>query len=299
MKNSLFVFLTLLLITACKPKVPEQYIQPDEMEDLLYDFHLAQAMAKEDRDGNMEFNKSKYFYAVLKKHGVTEADYDSSMVYYFSHLDRLQKVYKGVSERLSDEAKMLGAAVGEIGRYSQLSTSGDTANIWSDRTDLILMPFPTMNRYDFTVKVDTSFHKGDSFTFQFITEYLWQGGMKDAVVCIATKYEGDSIIQTSNHVSVSGLSQIRIPANNENKMKEMCGFIYLTSGSENDVNNRRMMFINQIQLIRFHNKETNETSNRNIQADSLQRIDRPGGAAFDSLRRRTEKRNTISALSAQ
>ena len=130
-------------------------------------------------------------------------------------------------------------------------------------------------------------------------EYLWQGGMKDAVVCIATKYEGDSIIQTSNHVSVSGLSQIRIPANNENKMKEMRGFIYLTSSSENDVNNRRMMFINQIQLIRFHNKETNETSNRNIQADSLQRIDRPGGAAFDSLRRRTEKRNTISALSAQ
>ena len=32
----------LLFLSACKPKVPKEYIQPDEMEDLLYDYYVAQ-----------------------------------------------------------------------------------------------------------------------------------------------------------------------------------------------------------------------------------------------------------------
>ena len=36
-----------LTMASCKPTVPSRYIQPDDMEDLLYDFHVAQAMADE------------------------------------------------------------------------------------------------------------------------------------------------------------------------------------------------------------------------------------------------------------
>ena len=125
--------------------------------------------------------------------------------------------------------------------------------------------------------------------FQFMSEYLWQTGSKDAVVCIVSKYEGDSIIQTSNHISVSGLAQIRIPANQDNKLKEMQGFIYLSDGMD-DSDTRKMMFISQIQLIRFHNKQIQ--NNDTIQTatppkDSLQRGNNPRGPMPDTLRRRT------------
>ena len=278
MRHSLFILLAisaLATLIACKPSVPQEIIQPGDMEDILYDYHVAQAMASEERSDNMNFERAKYFLAVLEKHGVTQADFDSSMVYYYGHLDRLKDIYLEVNERLSDEAKVLGASVGSIGRYSQYSAFGDTANIWNNRTDLLLIPYPTMNRFDFTVKVDTSFYKGDSFMFQFMSEYIWQSGSKEATVCIVTKYEGDSIIQTSNHISVSGISQIRVPANREQKLKEMYGFIYL-SGGNNDETTRKLMFISQMQLIRFHNKELkNETSKDSLQTDSLQRGDDP------------------------
>ena len=42
----LYMFLSLLLMLSCKPQVPGKYIQPDDFEDLLYDFHLADAMAE-------------------------------------------------------------------------------------------------------------------------------------------------------------------------------------------------------------------------------------------------------------
>jgi hypothetical protein len=262
------------------------------MEDILYDYHLALAMSRQKGGSDVDFNRSLYFQSVLKKHGVTEAEFDSSLVYYYSHVYRLKDIYSEVNQRLSDEATGLGVAVGDINRYSQYSTTGDTANIWNQQTDLLLVPCPTMNRYDFTVKVDSTFKKGDSFMFQFMSEYIWQSGSKDLAVCIVCKYEGDSIIQTANHVSSAGTAQVRIPANRKNKLTDMRGFIYLNDGND-DGNGRKMLFISQIQLIRFHDKTaeneeiTNDESSTETPAkDSIQRGDDTPGPKSDTLRRR-------------
>ena len=214
------------------------------------------------------------------------------MVYYYSHAYRLKDIYSRVNQRLSDEATSLGVAVGDINRYSQYSVTGDTANIWNQHTDLLLIPCPTMNRYDFTVKVDSTFKRGDSFMFQFMSEFIWQTGSKDITVCFVNKYEGDSIIQTANHISVSGLAQVRLPVNREKKLKEMRGFIYLNDGGD-DSNTRKLLFISQIQLIRFHdktigNEETtnDEPSTEASTKDSLKRGDNTRGSQPDTVRSR-------------
>lgn len=286
MKRSLLSVVVMMLVMACTPSVPSEYIQPGDMEDILYDYHIGQAIVKAEHPGErFDFDKTKYFLSVLQKYGVTQADFDSSMVYYYSHLGRLKDIYTEVNTRLADEANDLGAAVGAINRYSQYSASGDTANIWKGVTELLLIPRPTMNRYDFTVKADTSFYKGDSFMFQFMSEYIWQSGMKDALVCIVSKYEGDSIIQTVNHISVSGISQVRIPANREHKLKEMQGFIYLGKGNGEPDNTRKLMFISQIQLIRFHNKNIeNDNKTKDNKKDSVQRVADPGRPVPDTVR---------------
>ena len=40
----LWVLLAFVLVS-CKPTVPSDYIQPGEMEDLLYDYHVVMSMA--------------------------------------------------------------------------------------------------------------------------------------------------------------------------------------------------------------------------------------------------------------
>jgi hypothetical protein len=292
MRHSLTYLLVLMLVVACKPSVPSEYIQPGDMEDILYDYHLALAMSRQKGGGDLDFNRSLYFQSVLKKYGVTEAEFDSSLVYYYSHAYRLKDIYSEVNQRLNDEATSLGVAVGDINRYSQYSTTGDTANIWNQQTDLLLIPRATMNRYNFTVKVDSTFKKGDSFMFQFMSEYIWQSGSKDVTVCIVCKYEGDSIIQTVNHISVAGTAQVRVPANREKKLKEMRGFIYLSDGGD-DSNTRKMLFISQIQLIRFHDKylaneeiKNDESSTEAPAKDSIQRGDNTRGPKPDTVRSR-------------
>ena len=288
MKHSAPIFvLMLMMAVGCKPKVPSEYVQPGELEDMLYEYHVAEAMARNGNPPDENYKQTEYFYAVLEKHHVTEAVFDSSLVYYYSHAERLKEIYLSVHERLVNDAKKLGASVGDINRYSQFNETGDTANIWRDETAMLLIPRPTKNRFDFVVKADSTFMLGDSFMFQFMTEHIWQSGSKDAVVCIKTIYERDSVIQSVNHVSISGISQLRVPSNNTLKIKELRGFIYMPQGDD-DMDARRLMFISQIQLIRFHHKEIQEQYENNVaeaaKTDSLQRIDITRGTEQDTLR---------------
>ena len=288
MKHSaLYVILLVLMTVGCKPKVPSELVQPDDLEDILYEYHLAQSMARNEHTLDASYNQTKYFLAVLEKHHVSEAVFDSSLVYYYTHAERLKEIYANVYERLANDAKKLGASVGDINRYSQYSETGDTANIWRDETAMLLIPHPTKNRFDFVIKADSTFKVGDSFMFQFVAEHIWQSGSKDAIVCIKTTYEKDSVLQSVNHVSMSGISQLRVPPNTTLKIKELRGFIYLPQGEDNN-EVRRLMFINQIQLIRFHNKEIQvqheNDSTAIVKTDSLPRVDITRGAKQDTLR---------------
>ena len=288
MKHSaLYVILLVLMTVGCKPKVPSELVQPDDLEDILYEYHLAQSMARNEHTLDASYNQTKYFLAVLEKHHVSEAVFDSSLVYYYTHAERLKEIYANVYERLANDAKKLGASVGDINRYSQYSETGDTANIWRDETAMLLIPHPTKNRFDFVIKADSTFKVGDSFMFQFVAEHIWQSGSKDAIVCIKTTYEKDSVLQSVNHVSMSGISQLRVPSNTTLNIKELRGFIYLPQGEDNN-EVRRLMFINQIQLIRFHNKEIKvqheNDSTAIVKTDSLPRVDITRGAKQDTLR---------------
>lgn len=259
-----------LMVVSCKPTVPSEYIQPEEMEDILYDYHLSQAMAYQRTRGNLQiresatpaYKRNEYYHSVLRKHGVTEAEFDSSLVYYYSHADRLHKIYKRISERMENNAISLGATVGDINKYSRFSADGDTANIWQGVTSTVLTPSPPYNRLDFNIEIDSTFRKGDSFLFNFMTDFIYQGGTKDAVIYMAVRYDNDSVSTHVNHVSVSGMSQLRVIENTENGIKDINGFIYLNRGND-ESNTVKLMFINQIQLIRFH-KQVNPAS-----ADSL------------------------------
>lgn len=251
--TSLLVFVvTVVIIAGCKPSIPDDYIQPDEMEDILYDYYVSKAMAN--RGENTPYERTQNYLATLKKHGVSEAEFDSSLVYYYTHAQELSKIYKKVSERIGDEAKQLGASVAEMGEYGDLSANGDTANVWRDATATMLLPTAPYNRFDFAIKVDTTYHRGDSFILSFTTDFMYQSGNKDMVAYVVVKYDNDSIAVVQNHVARSGVNSLRITANAEQNIKELRGFFYLAKGW-NDTNSQKLLFLDNIKLIRFRLKE--------------------------------------------
>lgn len=249
------LLLSAFVAVACTPSVPSDVIQPDEMEDILYDYYISQAMAGQAlNQKDASYDRYVYFSAVLQKHGVTEADFDSSLVYYYSNAKRLHGIYSSLSERIGNEAMGLGASVSEFSKYSSLSESGDTANIWQDATSLLLTPYAPSNKFTFSIKADSTYKVGDSFLVNFMSDFIYQAGTKDAVVYVAVRYDNDSVSTHVTHIGVSGVSRLRIPANDESKVSNIDGFVYLNRGSD-DSRTLKLLFISQMQFVRFHKKE--------------------------------------------
>ena len=248
----------LLMAVGCKPGVPRDMIQPDDMEDILYDYYVSQGMASVpgQRTENDDYQRDLYFNAVLKKHGVTRAEFDSSLVYYYTRADYFVKVYRNVQERLSDEALNLGASEGEVERFTAQSLSTDTANVWEGVRSALLVPYAPYNHLQFVQKADTSYRKGDSFMLTFKTDFLYQGGSKDAMVYLSVKYDNDSIISQTTHFSVSGHTQVHISPVNL-KAKEVKGYFYLGSGSEKSPD-LKLLFLSDIHLIKFRQQKKDE-----------------------------------------
>lgn len=249
-----FVF-SLNFLISCKPTVPEQYIQPDELEKILYDYYVAQALPSQgQRLDSIPYYRNLYYDVVLQKYGITKAEFDSSMVYYYANADMLYDIYVKVSKRLSNEAVSLGASVDGVDKFSQLDANGDTADIWHDATSFVLTPSPLQNKISFEIKADSAFRRGDYFLLNFFTDFIFQAGTKDAVVYVAVHYTNDSTATYVNRVGISGISQLNIPGNDDCDIKSINGFIYLNGGND-DYRTLKLMFINRIQFIRFHKSE--------------------------------------------
>lgn len=266
------------LVGSCAPGVPDDVIQPDEMEEILYDYHKASAAAfRMQGDGSSAVKRNILYREVLRQHGVSEAEFDSSLVYYYTDAERLYKIYHHLSERLESDVAGLGGSVGELGKYAGLTADGDTASVWNGPQCALLMPLEHYNRLDFELPIDSTYKRGDTFLMNFNAQFLYQSGTKDATVYIAVRYTNDSIITAQSHISYPGLMQIRTQMFDGADIKSFKGFVYLDRGNDESAT-LKLMSLENIQLIRFHKQVQTEACN----TDTLQQTQLPSTAGATS-----------------
>ena len=247
----------MVLLSACKPTVPSKYLQPSEMEDLMYDYYLSQGISNS-RAGSSDYNRRYNLQTVLKKYGLTNAEFDSTLVYYYNHMELMDAIYSNIQKRLGDAALELGASEGEVERFTTQSASGDTTDVWEGKRQLMLLPIPPYHIVQFSQKADTSYYKGDSFLLTFGSRFLVQSGSRNATVYLAVTYENDSVVSATTPINVSGGSTLRINACDQ-KAKQLDGYIYMPRRDQTDnASEIPLLLLDRIQLMRFHHKEKPE-----------------------------------------
>ena len=88
-----------LALTACSPDSTRPIIPEDKMADILVDQYLMQSAAVQRPVEKPD--KINFYYAhILEKYQYTEAEFDSSVSWYTSHMDVYEKVYEKVMQRL-------------------------------------------------------------------------------------------------------------------------------------------------------------------------------------------------------
>ena len=253
MRKTLFFFIATFVVAFLTVSCDhdKHIISSGEMEDILYDYHLADAMAQQ-ADGGYAKNAVAYRVAVLKKYDVSQSDFDSSMVYYLRHTDQLHTMYQHISDRMQEEADKLGAS-----SSGGVTAQGDSADVWNGERSFVLIPNEPFNLYSFDLKTDTTFHKGDILLLNFKSDFIFQDGMRDGVVMLAVTLGNDSVASSVTHISSSMASSVQIADNDSLGIKRIRGFFFLAKN--NDANSSsttlQLMSIHDIQLIRVHPKK--------------------------------------------
>ena len=222
-KNFLLCGVILALLVSCKAKVPEDIIDRGTMENLLYDYHLAQSLAKGGKD-SIDFRIRLYTQSVFNKYGVSEEKFNHSMEWYTRNSEELFRIYKQIDKRFA-EARTSGIVQGN--RYASMTEVGDTMNIWKGK-DFYLLTSAWNNHIDFQQEADSTFREGDKIMWQFEAHWYYREGQKNATALLAVVYENDSTAQSSYSLYSTGKQEITIHLGKK-PVKSIEGFVYLTS----------------------------------------------------------------------
>ena len=220
---------TVFTVVSCGKQIPDDIIQPSAMEELLYDYHLALTMGN-DLNYSERYKRESYKNYVFKKHGVTEAEFDSSMVWYTRNTKELTDIYKNLQKRYEMAEEQMKSELNKRSGQISVSLSGDSVDVWSDRNLYWLTTSPLTNRLMFDLKADTTFHNKDILVLEADYSFLaYEKNTAKAVVSMKITFDNDSTLAMSKVIEKSGKEQLVLQPDSAYKYKSVSGFVYYSN----------------------------------------------------------------------
>lgn len=95
-----FSLIALLALSSCTLR-PKNVLSRNKMVDVLYDLHKTDGVVHVQAVSYVQDEElKKYYEATLLKHGITQAQFDSSLVWYTDNPKRFNKIYPLVIARI-------------------------------------------------------------------------------------------------------------------------------------------------------------------------------------------------------
>jgi hypothetical protein len=132
MRNFLYSLLVILSLAACKPGIPKDIIQPDEMASVLHDIHLTDSyISNMPGPDSARIVAAAYYKGIYKKYHIDSALYAKSMNYYYDDPKVLKAIYVNVTGKLTKEKNAIVTADSLI---SANEVAKMRRRVWGDST---------------------------------------------------------------------------------------------------------------------------------------------------------------------
>lgn len=263
-------FVTTSLI-GCKSDMPEEVLDEGTMENVLYDYHLAQSLGEKKsaelvtRQSNISYNENYYLKSVLDKYHLSEENFNQSLEWYTRHSEVLFKIYKKLNERIAAD---IGTNVSADGTLYAGATTTDTLDIWRGSRAWLLSSVG-QNTVSFEQEADTAIHTGDRLMLHFTSNWIYREGMKSAVVSLALKYDNDSTAVMTFPFYSPGNQEFSVVVGKK-PLKRIYGYVYQQAQWDAKP---KLLVISNVSLIRFRvNAQPIDAEVKNENADSLQNV---------------------------
>ena len=163
--NALLTVLALVTGLSSCNKRPAGVLKEKEMVDLLTDMQLAEAYYNTQSPGSERISRKELTDAVLRKHGVTSEELDSTLAYYGKNIDDYYLLYDKVEKNLR-----------KTSASSSEEVTSNEADIWPYAKFAALLPGQTSDGITFSAPAD-GIEPGDRLEWKMRLSTMTEGMM--------------------------------------------------------------------------------------------------------------------------
>ena len=232
------------MMTGCGKEIPAEIIQPAQMEEVLYDYHLSMGMS----NGLKNTEKEAYKKFVFQKHQVTEAHFDSSMVWYTREAQELHSIYENLEKRFKREHVYAETLLGTREDDDIITQAGDSVNIWNGSSVYWMSEVPLKKQLAFEIKADTNFYARDAFLWNADFHFMTEG---EVMMGLNILYANDSVVGETRRITTSGNQTMCLYTDSLYEIKSLNGFLYVPENKEKDPH----VLVSNVSLMRYHRVE--------------------------------------------
>lgn len=264
-----------LVLLSCG-RTPRGVMSVNKMADLTVDLQLADVYI-DTHSAEFESDSSKLVMrqSVFKKHGITQQDYDSSLVWYAHNMEDYTKAYdKAIGKLKSRYDKIDKGARGDISQPNEMLTEGelrggpthnpvpggpvsggprgkrlnnistdtrsDTADIWQGQRFYALTQGARRGFITFDLTPDANKKPGDRYQLAY---KLTRGG-NEMKVSLSVDYTDGSTSQLARGTNSDGWVTIDVQSDTARQVRRVYGYVSY------DIKRGHMAFVDSLMLLR-------------------------------------------------
>ena len=276
MKKLVYLIIAFFVLAACSHD-PDYVIGEKDMVDLLVDVHKAEAVIESNYgDYNSKADKKKLREAVFLKHGITQEQFDTNLVWYGHHIEDYMKIYEQVVERLkaeNEEAKKLLAEENS----QTMSQPGDSVDVWKQRRAHVFDTRQADNLLTFNIAPDENFRARDYFELRFKVLLLPRLAVKPQVY-LAARHTNHDVVYNQLDIDKEGWYSLPLQTDSATALSRLYGYMVLPMQPVQGT-----LYVDSLMLIRRHYNDRIPTvdnqkalPNRPEAVDKVRRLKRIG-----------------------
>lgn len=238
-----FVLLLGSWLVACS-KVPDGILSEKKMQAVQLDMQLAEAMINlNSKEFSDDARKEALYQSIFRKYEITQAEYDSSLVWYGRHLDIYMKVY----DRVLADLNRRQLALGDVQALAAPVSKQDSVDIWPRRTSLRLTPGALFNGVTFDIKPETNYSSGSSFVLGMTVWGMNKGLVGKPEIRISAD-QGDTIVTVNDRILHDGYHETVLKTVATKQIKRVYGYIFMNNAGSSYYK----VYLDSLNLVKYN-----------------------------------------------
>jgi hypothetical protein len=214
------------------------------MTDVLIDMQLAEQMINADfQDYPDSTRRAALFESVFRKHHITQATYDSSLVWYGRNMDMLIRIYDLALNAVSEQI----LAMGDVQASAAPTVNQDSINIWPRRDYLNLRPEAVFNGTVFDIKPDNEYLSGSIFVLSMHVWGITPQMTHTPNVRMAAEL-ADTTLVVNEKITADGRYEIILRTPATKRTRRLYGYILMDKAETSYYK----IYIDSLRLIRYN-----------------------------------------------